>query len=119
MTKLTVTEDSTEGVDSVFHPIIKEYGRSMFATLINAQQATATAEVLNIIVGRLQNEHGRTALAALIEAFNQLSAAYVAKMDWTPERIEACRKELQAVLQSAVLKPVSVLLDPTGRPIRH
>lgn len=116
---ITIAEDSVEGLAPEFHSIIKEYGRSMFATLINAGQANATAEVLNVIVTRLQNDQGRDALVGLIGAFNQLNAAYLAEMGWSKERIMACRKEMDAVMQTTILKAAPAILGADGKPLTH
>ena len=65
---IVITEDSIEGLPSEFHPIIQEYGRSMFATLVNAGQANATSEARNVFVTRLPvlaSGHGKAALAGL------------------------------------------------------
>ena len=116
-TAITITEDSVEGVDPEFHAIIKEYGRSMFATMINASQANATAEVLTMILNRLQNNDGRNALLALLQAFNQLTNAYVAEMDWSEERMMECQKEINAVMQTMVVTPPSTLVGSNGQPL--
>ena len=116
---IVITEDSTEGIEPEFHSIVKEYGRSMFATLINAGQANSTAEVLSIIVTRLQNAHGRDALAALVQTFNQLNVAYLAEMQWDEKRMVACNKEIQAVMQIKVLRQVPTILGTDGQPLKH
>ena len=119
---IVITEDSVEGLPSEFHSIIKEYGRSMFATLVNAGQANATSEALNVIVTRLpvlESGHGKAALAGLIRAFNQLNVAYLAEMHWSEERMAACRKEIDAVMQTTVLEAAPAIIGADGQPLKH
>lgn len=119
---IVITEDSVEGLPPEFHSIVKEYGRSMFATLTNAGQANATAEVLNVLVTRLpvlESGQGRDALVGLIGAFNQLNVAYLAEMGWSEERMTACRKELDAAMQTTILKSIPSILGTDGKPLKH
>lgn len=116
---ITIAESSVEGIDPEFHYIVKEYGRSMFATLVNASQANASAAFLNVLVTRLQNDEGRQALSDLIGAFNQLNNAYIAEMKWSEERMVACRKEMTAVMETKILTPPSTLVGTNGQPLKH
>lgn len=117
---ITITEHSTDDLPKEFHSIIKEYGRSMYATLINTGVAEEAAAALNQCLPQLPiivQAQAQQALIQFLQAFNQLSTAYTTEMKWEEERMKSCKEEIEAVLKTKFTMPESVIVGTDGQKI--
>ena len=70
-------EESLADIEECFHPVVRQYGRAMFAVVINAGMAQQATQVLAQVLQNQHSKHGLHAVSMLANAFNQLSNAYV------------------------------------------
>jgi len=100
------TQDDLDGIPEWAHPLVKQYGRSMFALVLNAGMSQQAAAVLNEIVSKHRSIHGQRALAILADAFNQVSNAYAEAKKWDPELLAQCDRDCQLAFSKSV-QPVT------------
>lgn len=96
-------EDTFEDVPEVFRPVAKEFGRELFALVMNAGMAGQAAEVLGQLVAR--SPEGQHALHTFARIFNHLSSEYVRKMGWGEERVAQCESAIKGAWAGRIAVP--------------
>ena len=97
--------DEMLDVDAAFRPIVAQYGRSMFALVMNAGMCGQAASVLAGLVEKHQSVHSAQALRIIADAFNQISNAYVKQMGWTEELVAQCDRDVQRAFAGKIVVP--------------
>lgn len=104
-------EDLFEDVPEVFRPVAKEFGRDLFALVMNAGMAAQAAEVLGVVVARTQSHEAHHALTMLVRIFNQLSSDYVRKMGWDDAEVARCESGIKAAWAGKIaVAPAGIIL---------
>ena len=106
------SDDEFLDIGEIFRPIAREYGRDMFALVMNAGMARQAAEVLGQAASASRSAEVLHAIRVLAEAFNQLSNDYVKKMGWSEERLSECDQAIMRAFAgglSIVEKPKIIL----------
>lgn len=96
------SEEDLSDIPDWAKPIAKQYGRSMFALVLNAGMAQQAAAVLNEIVGKHQSVHGQRAVRIIADTFNQVSNSYVERMGWSPETLAQCDRDCQLAFSKSI-----------------
>ena len=95
--------DEMLDVDPAFRPVVAQYGRSMFALVMNAGMCGQAASVLGGLVEKHQSLHSAQALSVIADAFNQISNAYVKQMGWAEELVAQCDRDVQRAFAGKIV----------------
>jgi len=95
-------EDEFLDIDPALREVAKEYGRSMFALVLNAGMGGEAARILGEVLQRQHSRHGVQALRHLVSVFNQVSNAYVIRQGWTQEDLAACEQAIKLAFAGKV-----------------
>ena len=97
--------DEMLDIDAAFRPVVEQYGRSMFALVMNAGMCEQAAQVLAGLVKKHQSLHSAQALRVIADSFNQVSNAYVKQMGWTEELVAQCDRDVQRAFAGKIIVP--------------
>ena len=97
--------DEMLDVDPAFRPVVAQYGRSMFALVMNAGMCGQAASVIAGLVEKHQSIHSAQALSVIADAFNQISNAYVKQMGWSEELVAQCDRDVQLAFAGKIIVP--------------
>ena len=95
--------DEMLDIEVAFRPVVAQYGRSMFALVMNAGMCGQAAQVLGGLVEKHQSLHSAQALRVIADAFNQVSNAYVKQMGWTEELVAQCDRDVQRAFAGKII----------------
>ena len=103
-------EEEMLDIPPAFHSVVKQYGREMFALVMNAGMGGEAAKVLSAFVQKHQSHHSAHALGVLASSFNQISNAYVKQMGWSEELVAQCDRDCQLAHKNQIIMPGSSIL---------
>lgn len=86
-------KDDFKDIDETFRPVAKEFGRGIFALVMNAGIAGEAAARL---AQEVRTPEARHALHTLARIFNETSSALVKEAGWGEERVAQCESAIKA-----------------------
>lgn len=95
-------EDKFEDIDECFRPVVRQYGRPMFALVMNVGLATQAAQVLGAQADKRQSRALSEAAMMMCQAFNTVSSALAALQGWTEEELTQCDRDVQLAFRNSV-----------------
>ena len=106
------TMDALLDIPEVFRPVVSKYGRAMYALVMNAGMAGQAAEVAGAVAAKANNPQLARAILTLVEAFNQVSNAYVKVKGWEEADVAMCDRDMQLAFAAQPSAPTKkIILD--------
>ena len=93
-----------------FWPVIAQYGREMFAFVMNAGMARQAAGVLAAFIDKHHSQHSAHAYAVFAQAMNVTNAQYVTKMGWEEGMLAQCDRDIQLAFSKKIVVPGSAII---------
>jgi hypothetical protein len=104
--------DEMLDIEECFRPVAQQYGRSMFALVLNAGLAQEATQQLAGLAQKHASRGGMHAVSILANAFNQVSNAYVARQEWDEGTLAQCSRDIQRAFAGKIAVPgQSIILD--------
>lgn len=98
------------GIESCFHPVVTQYGRPMFALVMNATLGQQGIGVLAQLVDRHRSNHGAKAIQMVAATINLISQDYALARGWSPELLAQCSRDIERAYASKIVVPGSSII---------
>ena len=95
-----------------FHPVVRQYGRELFAFVMNVGMSGQAAQTLAVFAEKHRSTHSLHALHVLTQAFNATGSALAEKMGWTEELIAQCDRDVLLAAKAKIELPKSSIILP-------
>ena len=98
------------GIEECFHPVVTQYGRPLFAFVLNSQLAQQAASVL---MEQAQKHHSHAAIKAvqiIAGSLNDLSQSYATLAGWTPELFAQCSRDIERAYAAKIVVPPAIIV---------
>ena len=114
MTDETVVPEKEQfpDIDPAFRPVCAQYGKEMFALVMNAGMAIQAAQVLAAAAAKHRSQHSAHAVGVLSTAFNHVASALAKREGWDEGMLAACDRDIARAWQGKiqVVQPGSSVL---------
>jgi hypothetical protein len=105
-----LTEAEWQDIDPVFHTVVKQYGRGLFALVMAAGVAGEAMQVLGEAAKR--DRKLAHAVGVLANAFNGVSNELVRAQGWSDELVAQCDRDIQLAFSGQITMPgQNIILD--------
>lgn len=94
MTNAPEAADEFLDLESCVRPVAQQYGREMFALVMNAGLCSEAVKVLAAAAQKHQSRNSMHAIGVLSSAFNQVSTALCKQHGWTEEMLAQCDRDI-------------------------
>lgn len=106
-----VREDELLDIEECLRPVVREWGRDMFALVMAAGMAGQAAEVLGAFVGKHRSSHSAHALGVLSSAFNQVSTALAKEKGWGEGELVQCQRDVERAWAGKIAEAPKIVLE--------
>ena len=103
-------KDEFLDLDPCFRPVAAQYGRSMFALVINAGIAKQAAHALSMLAQKHVSRGGVHAVGVFAASFNQVTNAYVQSQGWSEEMLAQCERDIGLAFRGKIQVPGSAII---------
>ena len=102
--------DPCLGIPEHFHPVVRKYGRAMFALVMDAGMSTQATAVLATLADKHHSKAGRHAVVVLSQAFNEISTAYCKLQGWEEGILTQCDRDIGLAFAGKIEVPGSAII---------
>ena len=103
-------KDEFLDLDPCFRPVAAQYGRSMFALVMNAGMAKQAASMLATLAQKHASRSGARAVRMFAGSFNQVTNAYVQSQGWEEGTLAQCDRDIQRAFAGKIQVPGSAII---------
>lgn len=97
-------------IEPCFHPVVTQYGRAMFALVMNATLAQQGISVLARLVDKHRSNHGAKAVQIVANTINIISQNYLIAKEWSPELLAQCSRDIERAYTTKIVMPGSSII---------
>ena len=95
-------EDQFLDIQPCFRPVAKQYGREIFALVLNSGMARQAMEVLGGLANKHQSRHGMAAAQVMANAYNGAASALCKAKGWDEGLLAQVDRDIQLAFRSQI-----------------